>query len=135
MKNRKTIASAPTYNITNQPLPTTNPILDIPSKKVPATDLAKNYQAIKAQMKDTGVLDIRSCNPDPVVVQVHANKKLVIKNSDTIDHVVVLDKDSKYTIPAKGQSEVGISFQKGLGPYGYGCDTLPTTVGYFFLTE
>lgn len=90
--------------------------------------------AIRAA-KDAALLDIGQCQGKPVVLRVKEKQTLTVNNPDPENHTIVVDKDHMYSVPANGEKDIVIDFGKGIGLYGYGCDTSQETRGVFLVKQ
>lgn len=90
------------------------------------------FDLVSKTAKTSDALDISQCKPNPVVMKVKYGGTFPAKNTDSVPHRIVFDKDHVYTIPANGQTAVEVNFGKAAGIYGYGCDSTNYAVGMLF---
>ena len=78
----------------------------------------------------TDFLDISACKVvEPVVFKVVERETFTVRNDDDIEHVMIIDEEHIYPVPAKGTLELVADFGNNTGLYGYGCDDVPQAVG------
>ncbi len=94
-------------------------------------DLVRNH----AQTADALVLK-SGCTPVPLVISLQLKKTFVIKNSDTVNHTIVFNKDHIYAVAAGTYKEVTADFGSiGAGIYQYGCDGSSEAVGIVLVSQ
>lgn len=80
-------------------------------------------------------LDISGCDARPVVMNVSLGEEFVVRNTDTVDRVIVIDADHIFTIPASSEIALTAEFGKQGGIYGYGCNETSSAVGMFLVSD
>ena len=98
----------------------------------PAVDASKSAkqkhaQTVKKLAKEGSILEIKNCQPTPLVLQVKIGSKFIVKNSDSVAHTILIDEEHQYQIPANGNIEVTAQFKYGTGDYGYVCQGVGLT--------
>lgn len=133
----------PTRNVTSTPIGSKAAALTVderlalqtPGANATEAERKAHFDAAVRAAKYVNTLDISQCIGTPVVLRVAAKQTLTVNNPDTQDHVIVIDKDHTYIVPASGKKEIVIDFGKGGGLYGYGCDASQTTSGLFLVGQ
>ena len=102
-----------------------------------ASDTEKRaYSALvvgTAKMADALVLG-PGCAPEPLVMSVALKGTFTVKNADTVEHVLVFDKEHRYPVPPGSTKSVVADFGPEAGIYGYGCDASKKAVGMLLIT-
>ncbi len=84
--------------------------------------------------KDTSVLNITGCIPQPVSVRLRNTRELTIRNDDSSVHILLLN-NKPYPVNAETSTKVTFAFEKGGGVYSYSCDKTPHPVGFLLYSE
>lgn len=82
----------------------------------------KHFELAKSIAKTSEMLEIFNCLANPIVIKLKLGSNVTIRNLDSIEHAIRINKDLSYKIPAKGTKVVKVDFGRGHGLYGYGCD-------------
>ncbi len=123
-----------------RPLPTDltddeKALLSPPNQDSPKEDKDKHYAIVVKLAQDASVLDLNNCQkPSPLDMRVKDKSTFKIKNSDSVDHTVVIDQNHHYSVSANSDTSVTVDFGHGLGAYGYLCDNQPGVVGFFLVS-
>ncbi|MEN9407105.1 MAG: hypothetical protein RLZZ455_321 [Candidatus Parcubacteria bacterium] len=121
--------------VTPQASPTPDPqeavLLDTPLQDASEAEKKKHFQKVIEYAKEAEYLDVSGCKGKPVVLFVTNERPVKIVNNDKSAHTLSLNKNARYTIPAKSSEEYLLTFAEGPGVYGFGCDALGTTAGLF----
>lgn len=117
--------------VTPTPDPAIEALLDTPPQDASEDVKQKHFAKVLKYAKDADYLDITVCSGKPVVLFVNNQRPVIIKNGDASSHEISINKDARYTIPAKSSESYLLSFKEGPGVYGYGCDQLGRTAGFF----
>ncbi len=81
----------------------------------------KHAQIVAKLAKEGDFIEIKNCQPTPLVLQVKQGSKFTIKNDDSIAHNFIIDEEHQYKVPANGNLEIVAQFKYGTGDYGYIC--------------
>lgn len=140
MKSSSQMPLAQTFpSVTFSPSPTLpadeTAVLHTPSPNATEAERKQFFNIVAHFAKEADVLDITGCKAVPIDLKVKLGNPISVKNSDAIDHKIVLNPTTTYTISANSTQDITIPFEKGPGIYGFGCDTLPTAIGMFFVTN
>lgn len=77
-------------------------------------------------------LNISSCSPKPVVLNLKGRKDFIVKNDDALTHTLTIYA-TKYSVPAKGNITIAIAdFGQSGHVYPYSCDDV-SIAGVFWL--
>lgn len=110
-------------------------ILNVPPLSAPIEERKAHYDLVRKMAVDAEYLELADCRPvKPLVMKVQAGKKILVKNSSSVEHTIYLNKDTSYTVKAKDSQEIDYDFSKGNGVYGYGCDHTPYPIGFFMVS-
>ena len=121
----------PDFNRQSYPL-----IGNFPGNNTSDEERKKFSDAVRAQAKESDMLDITGCKANPLVYKIKLGSDFKIKNSDTVEHKLYIGGAEKYKIPANTTITVKANFEPGPGTYGYSCDeTNKNEVGLFLITE
>lgn len=95
----------------------------------------KHYKIGQKLAKEADVLELNKCNgPSPLDLKLVSGQDFKVKNSDSQNHTIIIDKDHQYMINANSTKTVKADFGRGNGLYGYLCDNLSGVAGFFFVT-
>lgn len=121
--------------VTPQASPTPDPqeavLLDTPAQDASEEVKKKHFQKVIEYARDAEFLDVTGCKGKPVVLFVTNERPVKIVNKDKSAHILSLNKNARYTVPANSSEEYLLTFAEGPGVYGFGCDALGTTAGLF----
>lgn len=81
----------------------------------------QHAQTVAKLAKVGDTLEIKDCQPTPLVLQVKQGSQLKINNQDNIKHKITLDEEHSYELPANNTLTIKIEFKYGTGDYGYIC--------------
>lgn len=109
-------------------------ILNTPTSSTSAEARNKHFDNAVAAAKTTNTLEIDQCFGKPTVIKVKKGQSLTLKNSDPIDHVMVIDAKTQFKVPANKSVQVNINMEKS-GLYGYGCDNYTKATGMILVSE
>ena len=84
--------------------------------------------------KQSSVLIISDCQPQPLVTKIAEGSKLTITNEGDTDVTIIVDPENTFTVIKGGTKVITVDFGKGPGFYGYNCDGGTTTSGLLFVT-
>ena len=105
-----------------------------PRKDAPEEEKQSHFELVQKIAKEAQYLDITKCQiANPVVLKVKLDAPITVRNQDNIDHVIVLNADNIFSIPANTTMDIKPDFQFGPGIYGYSCDQTPHGVGIFLV--
>lgn len=102
-------------------------ILFPPSVDASKSAKEKHAQIVAKLAKMGDSIEIKDCQPTPLVLQVKQGSKFTIKNGDTTSHNIVIDEEHQYKIPANGNLEIVAQFKYSTGDYGYICEGVGLT--------
>ncbi len=108
-------------------------ILNPPSAEASRAAKDKHMQIVAKLAKVGDILEIKDCQPNPLVLQVKQGSEFKIKNNDNVKHKIIFDEENKYKIPANGQLTIKADFKYGSGDYGYVCEGVGL-VGFLHVT-
>lgn len=110
-------------------------VLDPPSLDAPADEKQAHYNLAVKLAQTASNLDLNKCSkPNPLVMKITNGENFTAKNSDTVEHTIVIDQDHHYAVAPGGSATIKADFGHGLGVYGYLCDNVPGVVGFFLVT-
>lgn len=110
-------------------------VLNTPGPDASEEERNRHFDIVVRLATAAEELNISECTPTPVVMTIKEGETLIVRNDDSVDRSIVFDQENIYPIPARSTQKIAGLFERGLGIYGYGCDSLPTAVGMFFVTE
>jgi len=86
-----------------------------------SSDEEKNkfLDAVKRLAKETAVLDITKCQPQPVVFKMRKAAQLQVRNNNNIEHTIIIDSEHQYSIPPNSTKTINTGL--GVGSPGYRC--------------
>lgn len=94
----------------------------------------KWQEQIASMAKESIVLDISRCSPEPVIIKMHKNSDIVIRNLDSVSHEIIhgpVQQPEIYVqVPGQSERPYALTF-KNPGVYGYKCDN--NRVGIFYV--
>ncbi|MBI3420888.1 MAG: hypothetical protein HY006_02390 [Candidatus Sungbacteria bacterium] len=93
------------------------------------------FTLIKQLAKESAVIDIRQCAPQPLVLKTKTGATIMVRNADTREHIVSFGENKALLVPAKESKTLPINYFKGSGVFGYGCDGSPGGVGLIFVAD
>lgn len=102
-------------------------ILFPPSADASKSAKKKHAQIVAKLAKQNDTLEIKDCQPTPLVLLIKQGSKFTIKNDDSTAHNFVIDEEHQYKIPANGSLEIVAQFKYGTGDYGYVCQGVGLT--------
>lgn len=97
-------------------------ILFPPSADASKSAKEKHAQIVAKLAKQSDTLEIKDCQPTPLVLLVKQGSKFTIKNKDSAAHNFVIDEEHQYKVSANGSLEIVAQFKYGTGDYGYVCE-------------
>lgn len=109
----------------------TTDVLNAPPTNASADQMRAYVALILSKAKETNIVRLKSCKPDPIVAKVPQSGVITIENMDGIDHTIVFAPGELSAIPKHSKAEVTIPFPKDIQILGYGCDGLQKGVGRF----
>lgn len=111
-------------------------VLVFPGEDASAEVGRRHLDLVRRIAKEAEVLEMDSgCTMNPVVFRIQEGEEFTVKNSDSVDHELVVNPEHVYSIPAGQTQQVKADFGKGPGIYGYACAFVPHTVGIFLVTQ
>lgn len=97
---------------------------------------AEYASLVQRVAEESNVLVVNNCEPSPPVMLVRSGSTITATNENTVDHILVVDPEHLYTVPAEGKAMIDTGdFGKGPGIYAYGCDLSNTAIGVFLVVE
>lgn len=108
-------------------------ILTPPSSDASKSALKKHAQMVKKLAQDGSLLEIKDCDPNPLVLKTRIGSDLEIKNQSTTNHRIIIDSKHYYDVPANGSKIIKAEFKYGTGDYGYVCEGAGL-VGFLHIT-
>jgi hypothetical protein len=109
----------------------TDDVLNAPPQNASADQVQAYVALILSKAKETSVVGLKGCKPDPIVAKVPKNGMITIENRDSNDHTIIFGPEKTYVIPKNASTEITVPFPQGIQIIGYGCDGLPKGVGRF----
>lgn len=97
-------------------------ILNPPPADASRSAKKKHAEVVAKLAKETPMLEIKNCQPNPLVLQIKQGSEFKIKNYDTVERRIFVDGSHVYKIPAKGEQNIKAEFKYGTGDYGYVCE-------------
>lgn len=97
-------------------------ILNPPSPDASASAKQKHAQTVAKLALVRNQVEIKDCQPTPLVLQVKQGSEFTVKNSDNTSHTLTFDEDHNFKIPANGLTTIKAEFKYGTGDYGYVCE-------------
>src|SRR3989344_1909630 len=97
-------------------------ILTPPSADASTSAKQKHAEAVAKLAKDGSLVEIKDCQPSPLVLNIKQDSEFKINNKDNITHKIVIDSEHIYEIPAMGSLSIKARFKYGTGDYGYVCE-------------
>lgn len=110
-------------------------VLNPPSQGANEAEMKKHFELVQKLAKEPDFLEVAKCEVRPVVTRLRNSKTFQVRNQDSIDHTIVVDKDHTYSISAGSTQTIPVDFGHGAGVYGFGCDDSTSAVGMLFVTE
>lgn len=102
-------------------------ILNPPSVEASRSTKQKHAQTVAKLAKQGSSLEIKECQPTPLVLEVKENTEFIIKNLDSVSKSITFDEDHQYKIPGSGATTIKADFKYGTGDYGYICSEVGLT--------
>lgn len=115
--------------------PSSKRILNPPGSNASEEEETRYYDLVAETAETAATLDLSGCRPKPTAMEVTWNQTFKVRNQDALPHILVINADYEYLIPARSQKEIVADFGKGPGVYGFGCDESEEAVGVILLTE
>ncbi len=110
-------------------------VLKWPAEDAPLEEKQRHSDLIKSLAQDSEYVDIADCKGKPLVTRVNRGNSLTLRNQDAATHVIRVDENNVFSVPAGGTKEIVVNFKQGLGNYGYVCDGKPGPAGILFVVE
>lgn len=110
-------------------------VLKFPGSNASQQEINNHIQLVNKLVKETEIIDINSCSPEPLVFRTSLNKSFMIRNKDSGSHTIQRGSSILAKIPAGKTITVKSRdlFIKGAGNYGYSCDSTSAIVGIFLV--
>lgn len=108
-------------------------ILNPPPATASAEIKKKHADTVAKLAKEEDNLEIKDCQPTPLVLQVKQGTEFTIQNKDSSPHKIIFDSDHHYVLPANGSKTIKADFKYGSGDYGYICEEVGLT-GFLHIT-
>lgn len=109
-------------------------VFDIPGPNATEEEKQAHFQLVQSMVQIGDAIDITGCNALPNVLEVKGGNSVSVKNQDDIEHVIALNPDDIYTVPANSTTDIEFDFSQGFGLYAYGCDEINRPVGMFIVS-
>ncbi len=97
-------------------------ILFPPSVDASRSAKQKHANTVAKLAKVGDNLEIKDCQPSPLVLQVKQGSDFKIKNNDNVKHKIIFDEEHIYELPANNSQTYKAQFKYGTGDYGYVCE-------------
>lgn len=109
-------------------------ILQPPTADASRSAKDKHAQTVVKLAKPGNALEIKDCQPTPLVLQIKQGSEFTIKNNDNVHHKIIIDEEHIYQLPANSSLTTKAQFKYGRGDYGYVCQGAGL-VGFLHLTN
>jgi len=108
--------------------------LNPPERNATNEEKSQHYNIVANLAEEADFLDINKCEKaDPMVMSLKLKQDFKITNDDSVEHTLIIDEKTRYTIPPGKTITANANFQYGRGAYGYTCDKLGGVVGFFLV--
>ena len=102
----------------NAPLP---PPLKVQGASPSSGQIDTYIKDVESKAFSASELDITKCDPNPKVIKVTKGQEITIKNTDSVDHSVVITSTTKFAVPAGKTAKAKIDLNPGIYPLS--CET------------
>lgn len=110
-------------------------ILLVPQATASAKEKKEYIAFVSKYASRQNTVEIKDCQPKPLVIWAKNGSEITIKNLDSSDHVIEVNSSHNLNVSKNSSAKIKADFGQGPGVYAYSCDDSNGPVGIFLVAS